>query len=510
MIFTIIVVVTLSTIGAIMYYSFQPQWVILYNRELDMKEASKITGELDDMGVNYKLEGSIIKVPFSKVDQLRMKLAQSGVLPKSTVGFEIFEKGGIGITNFERQVRYKRALQGSLARAISTNPKIKEAKVNLALPQKKALFKSEEEPIKASIKLQVDDYAKLKKPAVQGIMDLVSYGVVGLKKENIVIMNQNDQILSDFDQEEGMSGKQAQQLQVKQKIEDKLEQKIRSSLGKVLTRDRLAVAVTVGMNFDRVEKTMKEYRQPEGAFEQLKKREEQKTRDLQGKDIKPGGKAGASSNIPGAEMKDEGKFTKYKEDKSMVEYYADKNVTKIVRDPAVNRLSAVVSVDGRYESEINEKGEIVYNYEKPSQLKLDKIKKLARAAIGFDKDRGDQIQVSYLKFDRGDEMEDRLKQKRQEAWRRKVIYFAVIALGITFFISGALLLWQRYRKKKAEEEVAPSVEEEEPELPTRDLMAEVSVEEQEEERMTDQVRQTVDENPDTAAQVLRSWFVDEI
>lgn len=508
LIFTLILIATFSIIGIVMYFSFQPQWVPLYNRDLDMKEASKIAEELDSMDVNYKLSGSVIEVPFSEVDQRRMQLAQSGVLPKSTVGFEIFEKGGIGITNFERQVRYKRALQGSLTRSITTNPKIEEASVNLALPQEKALFKSEEKPIKASVKLKLSSYSNLEKQAVKGIVNLVSYGVVGLQKENIVIMDQNDRILSDFSDEDGTSGKQAQQLQVKKRIEEKLASKVRQSLGKVLTRERLAVAVTVDMDFDRVEKTMKEYRQPEGAFEQLMKREESKTRDLQGKDVQPGGKAGASSNIPGAESMEEGKLTKYNEDKSMVEYYADKNVTKIVKDPAVTRVSTVVSVDGRYETEINEEGEIVDNYEKPSDEKLDKIKQMARAAVGYKKDR-DQIEVSYLKFDRGQERRKQIEKKRQEAWQRKVIYFAVIALGVTFFISGALLLWQHSRQEQVEEEVVGPPEEE-PEMPTRDLMAEVSVEEQEEERMTDQVRETIDENPDTAAQVLRSWFADEI
>ncbi len=505
----VIVSITVAIVAVLMYWSFQPQWVPLYNRDLAPQEAAQIAAQLEDMGVPHRVDREVVKVPLARVDELRLELAEADVLPETAVGFEIFEKGGIGITNFERQMRYKRALQGSLERSIVSNPDIRDATVNIALPQEEALFKEDEEPVTASVQLRLAPYTDIEDATVDGIVNLVSYGVVGLDRNNVTIMDQHNRVLTDFDAEDTEATKQAQQLEVKRQIENRLERKLQSSLGRVLTRDRMAVAVTVDMDFDEIERQIKEYRMPEGAFEQLRRREQEESRELEGRDLQPGGPAGTESNIPGYEMEDD-YLTRYDEDRRMVEYYADENLERIVKDPAVTRMSALVSVDGRYSTEVDEEtGEIVQEYEEPSDEEIETIQSMARAAIGYDEERGDQIEVSYLRFDREDEMRRQLEEERQEAFRRRVIYFAAIALGITFFISGLLLLWQRRRKQMTEEEMAAPPEEE-PELPARDLMAEVSVEQQEKEQMAQQVKETVDDNPETAAQVLRSWFAEEM
>ncbi|MGM0380681.1 MAG: flagellar basal-body MS-ring/collar protein FliF [bacterium] len=505
----IIAVVTVSVIGGLFYWSFQPQYVVLFNRKMSPEEASKIASALEERGEAYIVEDNVIKVPLSKVDRLRLQLAQDGIQPSSTVGFEIFEKGGIGITNYERQVRYKRALEGELVRALQSNPNYERAEVNVALPQKEALFEEDREEITASVKLQLKPFAKVNKEKVRGVVNLVSYGVVGLDAENVMVMNQEGEILSeDLQGESSVGDRQMQQLQVKREIEQKLERKLQQSLGRVLTRDRLAVAVTVNMDFDRVEKKMEEYRQPEDSFEQLVKKEKESDRHLEGGDIQPGGEAGVESNIPGSEMAEEGK-TEYDETKSTVEYYADKNVTNIVQDPAITRVSALVTVDDKIRREYNDEGKIVFNYEDTSDEEIETIEELAKAAVGFSQERDDQVAVRNLRFDRADELRRRQEEAREAEFRRRVIYFSIIALGITFLIAGALLLWQKRREAAQEAEFEQEIQQQESE-PARDLMAEVSVEEAEEEQEVKQLRQSVEENSETAAQVLRSWFVEEI
>ncbi len=511
-ILVLILAVTVSIVSILIYWSVQPQWVTLYNRELDLREASQIAAELDDMGVPYRLERSIVKVPLGRVDELRLQLAEADILPQTSVGFEIFEEGGIGITNFERQMRYKRALEGSLERAIISNPDIRNATVNIALPRDEILFKEDKEPVTASVKLQVAPFTELEQRSIDGIVNLVAYGVVGLEKDNVVIMDQHNRTLTDIDSTDMAAIKQVQQLEVIRQIENKLEQQIHNSLGRVLTRDRLAVAVNVEMDFDRVEEQITEYRQPVDEFgqyvDQLRQREQLESRELRGWDVQPGGEAGVESNVPGYEMEDE-QMTEYQEEKTMVDYYADKSIRNIVRDPAIKRLSAVVSVDGRHRTELDEEtGQIVELYEEPTEQEIDNIRNMAQAAVGFDEDRGDRVEVSYFRFDREAEVRQRLEEQRQREFRRQVIYFTLIALGITFFISGLLLLWQRHRRLKAEEELAAA--EEEFGLPAREMMARVSVEDQEQERIVKRVRDTIEDSPETAALVLRSWFVEEI
>ncbi|MFB6356246.1 MAG: flagellar basal-body MS-ring/collar protein FliF, partial [bacterium] len=506
-IFVSIALTTVVVVGALLYWAMQPQYVVLYNRDLAPKEASKIAEELRSMGVQPKIEaGNIIKVPFGRVHELRLQLAQSGIQPSSTTGFEIFEKGGIGITDFERQMRFKRALEGSLIRSIKTNPQVKDAQLNLTIPKEEALFESDEKPVTGSLVLQLKPFAQLKDQQIQGIVNIVTFGVQKLDPKNFRVMDQKGNTLWEGNQAaDSRSGEQMKQLKVKRQIEDKLEDKIHSSLGQVLTRDRLAAAVTINMNFDRVEEKMIKRTKPEGSFEQLRKKEKTTSRSLKGEDLKPGGQAGVESNIPGGEEV-KGNVTNYQEEADMVEYFANKSVTEIVQSPALSRVSAVLTVDGNYEKTTDDQGNIKYEYKELPEEKVQKIRQLAKAAIGYNSKRGDKIEVAQMQFDRSDEFQKRKQRRRQEAFQRKLIYFVLGAIALTFIIGGGLYWWRQRMKKRTTEEA----EEAEPEIPTRDLMAEVSIEEKEREQLKDQIRESAQEDPETTAQILRSWFAEEM
>lgn len=499
-----IVLVATAVVAVLLYWSTQPQLVVLYNRELETQEAGEIASQLDEMGVTYEVEGNLIKVPFTRVDQLRMRLAQEGIQPTSTVGFEIFEEGGIGITDFERQMRYKRALEGSLIRAIRTMKGIKNVEIKLGLPREQALFKEDEEPVTASVILSLEPFANLSEEKIKGIVNLVSYGVVGLENQHVQITDQSGQPLWDPTKSmDSSSDQQMKQLQVKRQIEQQLKRKIESALGQALTRDRLAAAVTVNMDFDRVEKRMKEYRQPEGSFQQLMVSEEQQSRELQGQNVQPGGPAGTESNIPGAE-EEQGNITDYDEESSVVNYLADEIETTIVRDPAVTKISTLLTVDGQYEKVTNEQGETEWEYQPPTEQKVEKIRSLAKAAVGFNQERGDQIQVEHLQFDRSDEIEQRQREQEAEQFRRRVAYFIGGALALTLIIGGTLF-WFRKRQRQKEEE-----EQIEPEIPEQDLMAEVSIDEKEREQLRDRIQQAAEDDPETVAQILRTWYSEEV
>jgi flagellar M-ring protein FliF len=496
--------VAVAVVSGLLYWSSQPQMVVLYNRELETEEASNIATQLEEMGVQYEIDGNVIRVPFTRVDRLRMQLAQEGIQPTSTVGFEIFERGGIGITDFERQMRYKRALEGSLVRSIRTMQSIEDAEIRLALPQEEALFEEDEKPVTASVILSLSPFTDLGEEQIRGIVSLVSYGVVGLNRENVKVMNQQGQVLWDSTMaNEGASNRQLQQLKVKRQVEDSLESKIMSSLGQVLTRERIAAAVTVSMNFDQMEKRMTKYRQPEGSFQQLMVSEERTSKSLEGENVEPGGPAGTESNIPGAEEQ-QGNATDYEEESSVVNYLADEIKTTIVQDPAVSRVSTLLTVDGTYDKSTNDAGETVYEYQPPTQEEMDKIRQLARAAVGFNDERGDQIEVEHIQFDRSDELQERRQEQQQAAFRRRVAYFIAGALALTLIVGGTLY-WLRQRQKRKQEE-----EEVEPEVPERDLMAEVSIEEKEREQLEERIQQAAEEDPETVAQILRTWYSDEM
>lgn len=92
----------------------QPQWTTLY-AELGSKDAGAMVELLKEKTVQYQLrsqaQGTQILVPSQAVHDLRLEMAAKD-LPKEggVVGFELFDKDTMGITNNLFDLNYQRAL----------------------------------------------------------------------------------------------------------------------------------------------------------------------------------------------------------------------------------------------------------------------------------------------------------------------------------------------------------------------------------------------------------------
>jgi len=67
----------------------------------------------------YSESGDTILVPEDKRAAMRMELAMKGLPKSGDVGFEIFDEGNFGISDFVQRTNHTRALQGELQRTIS-------------------------------------------------------------------------------------------------------------------------------------------------------------------------------------------------------------------------------------------------------------------------------------------------------------------------------------------------------------------------------------------------------
>jgi len=78
------------------------------------------------------------------VHETRLQLMSSGVPLSGGVGFEIFDKQGLGATEQSQRVSYQRALQGELARTIGTLDGVRQARVHLVMPDS-SLFRRDKQ-----------------------------------------------------------------------------------------------------------------------------------------------------------------------------------------------------------------------------------------------------------------------------------------------------------------------------------------------------------------------------
>src|SRR5262249_34271560 len=120
-------------------------WVLVYfvNRvefqtlyaDLDPQEAQGIVQKLQELKVPYELgaDGRTIRVAADKLAEVRIQLASQGLPESGRIGFEIFDRTNFGLTNFQEQVNYQRALEGELARSIMTLPQLDPPRPHLLL-----------------------------------------------------------------------------------------------------------------------------------------------------------------------------------------------------------------------------------------------------------------------------------------------------------------------------------------------------------------------------------------
>jgi flagellar M-ring protein FliF len=199
--------VVLCLILAAGYYLFlRTDYAILYTG-LKPADASAIVAQLDAKGISHRLgdNGTTILVPTDQADNVRLAVAGSDIPMKGAVGFELFNKSDMGLTDFAQKINYQRALQGELARTIMMMDGIESARIHLALPER-SLFRGNRAVPKAAVEV----IAKLGRPLtpdrVAGIQQLVASAVPDLALGDVSILDGDGRLISQAPPSEALQG----------------------------------------------------------------------------------------------------------------------------------------------------------------------------------------------------------------------------------------------------------------------------------------------------------------
>jgi len=151
---------------------------------MDQNDAGEIISYLDDHKIPYKLSnnGTTIEVPSDDVYRTRISLASDGLPHGGSVGYSIFDRNNLGMTDFIQNLNFRRALEGELTRTITQLNEVKAARVHIVMP-KEHLFKQDKQEATASVVLKLTGSDRLSKRQVNGIAHLVSSSVEGLPSD---------------------------------------------------------------------------------------------------------------------------------------------------------------------------------------------------------------------------------------------------------------------------------------------------------------------------------------
>jgi flagellar M-ring protein FliF len=526
-----VTVALLGFFGFVIFRVTQPTMGLLYS-DLTPQDAAQVIRELEQRGVKYEArgEGQTIFAAKNDIPRIRMELAGKGVPSGGGVGYEIFDKGdAFSSTSFVQNINHLRALEGELARTIRSIGRVQNARVHLVIPERR-LFERDREPPRASIALRLR--GELDQQQVRAIRHLVASAVEGLKPERVSIVDEGGRLLADGAQSaNGISAAGTDERQ--SGIERRLKGQIEEIVASVVGSGRARVQVNAELDHNRIESRSETF-DPESrvARSTQSRTENSVTNEPREQGVTVG------NELPGAQGQQGGQQQAARDATNKTEEISNFEIsrttrTEVVEGGRLRRLSVAVLVDGIYARAANG-GEPTY--QPRAQEELDRIAALVRTAIGFDRQRGDQVEVVNLRFA---DAPQAIELKELSFWQQMFAFtredmLRAIELGVIGLLTLIVLLtvvrpllkqitkadspirYESVPTPGGGMQQVPVITDEsgqtralagpaEPETPSERMLALAQIKGQIKAQSVEKIGQMVRQNPSDSVAVVRSW-----
>lgn len=489
----VLIVAGIAVTGAVLG---RQQYTVLYSG-LDIKEAGEITQKLDEMGVPWRAVagGTAIEVPKGQDAKIRMQLATQGI-PKSGGNYDLFmQSSAFGTTDYKEQKLYIFQQQERLQESIMTIQGVDQAVVNISVPEKDSfVLKDDVQPATASVLLKLSPGIEMKSAQVSGIQQLVAKSVIGLKPENVTVIDDQANILS-VEQKEDDIRTADQQVDLEKKVQDELQKKLLQLLEPIFGPKKVVVGVGVQLDFDKRSSESIQW-QPvlddEGIAVSMQTIKESMINMPAGEvpgTANNGADTGAAvpPNYPEIDQAN----SEYNKEENTINY--EVNQLKQQVEEAQGKLKSMtisVVVDG----------------ENISEQVRQQVQSVVAGAAGIDAQyvtvQAMPFSVASLQEDINNALNASQQQKRADSMRNIILGLIVAAVaGAAAFIA---VRTANDRKRTAGLEMAEAA------IPEGVSIEEIPMgPEDEHTKIKQQIEKLVDQKPDVVAQLLRTWLNEE-
>ena len=378
----------------------EPNYQPLMNniKAQDLEEATRVLGL---NGVDYKIDHrtGLLLVESSKLYESRMKLAATGITNERSVGYEILDKEqSLGTSQFMEATRFKRGLEGELARSIASFNNIRNARVHLAIPKRSVFVRDTRHP-SASVLVETSSSRPITREQVDSIVNLVAGSVAEMNKSHVTVVDQNGNLLSNNDETE-LDKMVSKEFEYSRKMEEVLNKRINSLLTPIMGAERFRSEVSADIDFTKTESTEESYNPDAQVL-----RSEQ-TLDEQRQTLVEGGIPGALANQPpdnaqvpeqaGQAGADAGGVPTNIRSQKTRNYEVDRTISYTRNQQgSLKRLTVAVAIDD-IRTISPESGEVAFT---PwSEAELERLTLLVRNAVGYSAARGDSVNVINTPF----------------------------------------------------------------------------------------------------------------
>jgi len=539
-----IVVAILAGIAALVTVSSAPNLVSVIDAPIrDEVARDRIVMRLNQEGVKATVSPTGVVQVEDQDTARRMRgiLIREDLIPQGTDPWAIFDRDRWTITDFERNVNLRRAITQMVTDHIRALDDVDNANVTIVVPEDR-LFASEQNPVSASVILTPKPGSDIlqNRKKIEGIQKLLKFAIEGLKDENIVITDQTGLVLNDFAglaESDRLTLIERQTKMIRQ-LEAQYRAKILNTLQKTYTDDRvreLDIKITMDMSQKSVGTkeffpiTMKA--QTPGLsyddsvlLESIPRSTATSKTYWEGTGFNPEGPAGVEGQVPPAYRDMSNLYGKVNQETATVNEEINERVTQEEKSPEINRVTVSVNIDGTWKLKYDEKRnpvitpdgarERIYTPISPEDIRATQT--LIQNAIGYSSARGDSVTVHNIQFDRTKQFSDEdaayFRQKQIETG--VLIFLGGLAVLLIAFILFRTISREIERRRRLEAEERARREEA---LRQQALLqaeeegmdVSISVEERTRLELQESVANMAKEHPEDAAQLIRTWLLEE-
>ncbi len=401
-----IAVAVAMLIGGLLWAKEPPYGVLFAN--LAEKDGGQVVAALEQQNIPYRIAdgGTAILIPVSQVHDVRLRLASQGLPKGGLVGFEVMETQKLGISQFAEQINYQRALEGELARSVQSLAAVRAARVHLAIPKQTAFLRDEQKPT-ASVLVSLHAGRTLEPAQVAGIVHLVSSSVPQLHPTQVSVVDQDGNLISGPSDANRNSGLDPGQVKYLRDMELDYRRRVEAILAPMVGSQNVKAQVTVDMDFSQVEQVAETYKPNPAPDTALRSQQISETASpynggaigvpgaLTNQPPVPATAPITSPAVPGS------KTTTTTNANTVASNYSKSATNNFEVDKTVRHTKGATGVVRRIAVAVvlNHKMDPAKGKAKPlSDADLKQATALAQEAVGFNKERGDTVNVANISF----------------------------------------------------------------------------------------------------------------
>lgn len=464
-------------------YAENNKYGVLYSG-LNSVDAATVTQQLEDSGVEIKIEGDTIYVPKDRVDRLRIELSSS--ITNGSKGFELMDEGSsLSMTDEEFQIKKVRMLQGELEKTIKTFPQVNDARVHITQGQE-SVFSNESTEGKAAVYVSLKPGQELEQGQIKSIMSLVSASTINIPKKNVEVIDQSMNLLSEGIYDDNGNSVNGSLVSSSRKMQQEINKELQSSVVSMLEGifgiGKVKVTVNAALNYDTIQKNEVVINPNTVIKSQTKSESSSSNSSTSGSLVdnnmtNTGGTAGNGSSST----------------EESTEYEIGKTETNTITTPGeIKSITAAVAIDGTLSDDVQ-----------------NNVERMVSAALGINNERGDQLTVVAMPFSKDGQgiFEDSENETTVQKVSNNFIVYGLVAGGVALALIICMIIFRNKKKavdileeKEEEDLIAKLVKEKEARLEQEMAMEETEL------SLEDEIKLIVSKNTDETIELIKNWL----